>query len=551
MGASLAGLGRSLRVFATVFANPDLRRAALAYAAFGVAELATWVAMMVFAYDQGGATAAGLVGAVQLVPAALIAPFASLLGDRYRRDRVLLAGYLVQAVAMAATAVALLAAAPVPLVYVLAAATAASITLTRPVQAALLPALARTPEELTAANVADGTIESLGLFVGPALAGVLLGVANPGAVFATMAGAVLSSALVVAGIAPQPVAQASGPDGAAAVVRDLFGGFRALGTGREPRLVVGLMTAQAAVVGALDLLLVVLAFGPLGTGSAGVGLLNAASGIGALVGSVVTVLLVGRRRLAPPLLGGALAFGASLGATGLVPSRIAAPFFVAAGGAGLPPIDVAGRTMLQRVVPDAVLARVFGVLEGLRMAALAAGLAAAPALVAAVGARWSFVLVGAVLPVLTLLAWPRLAAIDAAAVVPRSELALLRAMPIFSPLPAPTLERLALRLVPVDAPAGTVVIREGDPGDRFYAIAAGTLVVTKAGRRVDAHGPGGFVGEIALLRDIPRTATVVAATDAALYALDREDFLEAVTGHAGSAAAAETVTAARLGRLGA
>ena len=299
-------------------------------------------------------------------------------------------------------------------------------------------------------------------------------------------------------------------------------------------------------MGALDLLLVVLAFRLLDTGSAGVGFLNAAFGVGSVLGAGGAVLLIGRRRLAPPLLWGAVLWGAALGLTGLASDLAAAAVLLAAAGAGRPLIDVAGRTLLQRVVDERVRARVFGVLEGLAMAALAVGFAVVPALTAVLGDRGAFLVVGAALPTAMLLAWPRLTAVDAGAVVPEAELALLRGVPIFAPLSAPVLEGLAARLVRVDAPTGTTVIREGDTGDRFYVLADGRVEVSVAGRAVDAHGPGGFFGEVALLRDVPRTATVTATTDVRLFALERADFLEAVTGHAASADAAAAVVRTRF-----
>ena len=477
-------------------------------------------------------------------PATIFAPFASLLGDRYRRERVLLAGYVIQALAMGMTAAALLADAPLPIVYALAALAATTITLTRPAQGSLLPSLARTPEELTAANAAAGWIESLSMFVGPAVAGVLLAVSGPGAVFAVMAGALFVSALLTARIGARSAPPAPTHEGSA--LDELLGGFRALVHERRPRLVVLLIGSYAVVEGALDVMLVVLALKMLHIGSGGVGFLNAAVGVGGIVGAALTALLVARRRLAPPLVGGAAALGTALVTIGLFPSRILAPALVALAGAGRPLIDVSGRTLLQRVVPDRVLSRVFGVLEGLYMAGLALGLTVTPILFALFGERATFVVVGAFLPGVYLLAWRRLAGIDASVAVPEARLALLRSLPIFAPLPAPSLERVASLLIPTQAPSGTEVVRQGEPGDRFYVIESGEVTVSKNGREVATLEHGDFFGEIALLREIPRTATVTVRKDAMLYALERDDFLEAVTGHPQSAEAADAVTRARL-----
>jgi MFS family permease len=551
MRAALSSFAQSARVSWGVFGNPDLRRVELAFVGFTASEWATWIAILVYAYQVGGAAAAGTIGVIQLIPAAIFAPFASVLGDRYRRERVLLASYLIQALATGAMAAALFSGAPLPAIYAFAALSATSITLTRPAQGALLPSLARTPEELTAVNVAAGWIESLSVFGGPALCGVLLGVWGPGVVFAAMSGALLCSALLAARIDGRSASAHAHGEPASSVLGELLGGFHALVGERRPRLVVCLMSAGFIVEGAIDILLVVLAFRVLGFGSAGVGFLNAAFGVGGIVGAAVTTLFVAWRRLAPSLFGGAAAWGMALVLIGFFPSRIAAPVLVGVAGVGRPLIDVAGRTLLQRVVPDRVLSRVFGVLEGLYMAGLVLGLTSAPVLLAILGERATFAAVGAFLLLIFLLASRRLAEIDAASVVPEARLALLRSLPLFAPLSAPVMELLASRLVPVEVVAGTEIIRQGDPGDRFYIVAEGEVAVSKDGRPVVSLEQGDFFGEIALLRDVRRTATVTAHTDVRLYALERDDFLEAVTGHPLSKEAADTVTRARLDDQGA
>jgi MFS family permease len=544
--AALSSFARSVRVSLGVFRNPDLRRVELAFIGFTAAEWSTWIAIMVFAYEASGVAAAAGIGVIQLIPAAIFAPFASVLGDRFRRERVLLAGYLLQTLSVGATAAALLAQAPVSAIYALATLVATSITLTRPAQGSLLPSLARTPQELTAANVAVGWIESLSMFGGPALTGVLLGVSGPGVVFAVMAGALLCSALMVARIQGQSAPTLAHSGSVPGMLGELLGGFHALVGERQPRLVVCLMGAHFVVAGTIDVLFVVLSFQILDLGSAGVGFLNAAFGVGGIVGAGLTMLLVARRRLAPPLYGGAAAWGGALVAIGLFPNRIAAPVLVGVAGVGRPLIDVAGRTLLQRVVPDRVLSRVFGVLEGLYMAGLAVGLAVIPALFALIGVRATFVVAGAFLPVLFLLLSRRLAEVDASATVSETRLALLRSLPIFTPLPAPAIERVASRLIPTEAAAGTPIVRQGEPGDRFYIISDGEVTVSRDGHDVASLGGGGFFGEIALLRDALRNATVTARTRVRLYALERDDFLEVVTGHKQSAEAADAVTRERL-----
>jgi MFS family permease len=528
-------------VLGGVFGNPELRRVELAFAGFNGAEWGVWIAMLVYAYEQGGATTAGLVAVAQLVPAGLAAPFAAALADRHAPGRVLALGYVAQGLAMGATAAALLSDAPPLLAYGLAAVAATFVTVTRPTQSALVPALARTPEELTATNVVSGWIESVSVLAAPALTGVLVAVASPGWVFAVMAGvAVVSAALVARVHAPPPMGD-SRP-----ALEEAVAGFRLLAREPAARVLVGLLGAQFVAIGALDVLYVVLAISVLELGGSGAGYLNAAFGAGGVAGIAVTVALVGRRHLLPPLLLGVAVWGAAFALLAAWPTALGALLLLAAAGAGRSLLDVAGRTILQRTAPGDVLSRVFGVLEGLSMAGLAIGSLLTPALVGLAGARWAILGVGALLPLTVLVTGRRLAEIDRRAPVPVVEIALLRSLPLFAPLGAPALEGLAHGLVEVRVPAATPVVAEGEHGDRFYVVAEGELDVTAGGLELGRVGRGDGFGELALLRDVPRTATVTARTDARLYALDKARFLASVASHPSTAVEAERLVHERL-----
>jgi hypothetical protein len=527
-----------MRVVRGVFGNRDLRRVELAFAAFNAAEWGVWIAMLVYAYSRGGATEAGIVAAVQLVPAALFAPVGAGLADRLPPARVLTLAYAVLATALAATAAALLGGAPAPLSYALAAVAATAVTLTRPAQAALVPGLARAPEELTAANVVGGWIESISLVVAPAATGVLLAVGSPGLVFAVMAA--LSAA---GGVAVLPV---KGPPAAAPAAEAPRPTLALLQEEPEARLLLGLLAAESVAIGALDVVFVVLAVSLLELGGSGAGYLNAAFGAGGVLGIVATAALVGRSRLTPALAAGGLVWGAAFLLLGVRPGTAAAFALLVVAGAGRSVVDVAGRTLLQRIAPVDLLARVFGVLEGLSMAALAVGSLLTPLLVALAGGRAAVIGVGAILPVALLLAASRLRAIDRRADVPVVELALLRSLSVFAPLGPPALESLARELEPLDAPAGAVVVTEGEPGELFYAVADGELEASAAGEPLRVLRRGDSFGEIALLRSVPRTATVRATKPARLYTLGRAPFLAAVTGHPAAVEEAERVVGERL-----
>jgi MFS family permease len=538
-------LRESLRAFAAVFHNEDLRRLELAWSGSIIGQWGYEVALAVFAYRAGGATAVGLVALVRLLPAAIIAPFAALLGDRFHRKRIMVAADLARVCAMAGAAAAVFAGAPAVTVYALAAIAAVTGTAFGPAQSALLPSLARSPEELTAANATSTTLESVGFFVGPALGGLLLAVTSVGAVFTLAAALFLWSAFVLGRIGSD---SRGGPGiEGDSILREALAGFRAIAAERRLRLIVGLYGAQTLAAGILRVLLVVTAFQVLDLGPSGVGFLNSAVGIGALAGMLVMLTLIGTSRLAAVFRLGILLWGVPLVLLGIWPSVVAAVILLGVLGVGNTLVDVAGLTLLQRAAPDEVRARVFGVLESVFLGTIAIGAILAPLLTSALGARGALIAAGGGLSVLVLLLWRPLSAADVTAAAPESTLMLLRGIPIFAPLPPVTLEQLASRLSRVRVPAGEVILRQGDPGDRFYVIGEGEVEIALDGGPPKTLGRGAYFGEIALLRDVPRTATVTTRTEVELYVLERDVFIAAVTGHAPSAEAADAVIATRLG----
>ena len=526
-------------------ANPSLRRVQLGYVGFNAAEYAVWIAVLVYAYDRGGTTVAALVAAAQLAPCVIAAPVFAALADRRPPGRVLVAGYVAQAAATAVTGAVILLGAPAAVVYAAAIVAGVPFTITRPTQSTLLPSVARTPDELTAANVVTNWSEGVGTVAGPVVAGLIIAAGGPGWVLVAFAAVALASAAAV-----WPVRDAARAALGAGTADDAAGsalaGLRALRADPPARFLVGLVGAQAVVLGALDVLNVVLAFQILDIGRSGVGFLNAAFGAGGIAGGALTVALVGRRRLAPPLLVGVAVWGAAFVVLGVQSSTAGAFVLLGAAGAARSLVDVSGRTLLQRVCDPMALARVFGVLEGLDMAGYALGSLLVPLLAGLGGARAAVIGVGLVLPAVMLVGLRRLLTIDGHATVPVVQIGLLRRSELFAPLPAPAMEAIAHSLVPVAVPAGTVVVREGEPGERYYAIADGEVLVTRAGAPIATLTRGEGFGEIALLRDVPRTATVTTARDAQLYTLAKDAFLAAVTGHAPTRAVAEGLVAGRL-----
>ena len=545
MRGLLRQLAESGRAFRDVFRNPALRRIELAWAASIIGTWAYGIAVVVYAYEQGGATAVGVIGLGRWLAAAIASPFAAILGDRYDRRWVMAGSDLARAALIGGAALAAFADAPPVTIYVLAGLVSVASTAFRPAEAALIPSLATTPEELTAANVAASTIESVGIFAGPAIGGILLAAFGPGVVFLVTGAAMLWSALLIARI--RPSAEPKAERETVSVIDEFLAGFRTIARERRMRLLVGLFSAQTFVDGMLSVLIVVIALKLLDTGQAGVGFLNSAVGVGGLLGALAAAALVGRRRQAADFGLGIFIWGVPIALVAIWPNQVFVLVLLAVVGIGNTIVDVSGMTLLQRSAPDEVLARVFGVLESVLLFTVALGAIAAPLLLNWLGTRGALIVAGALLPLVVIPAWPMLNAIDRAAEVPVERLEFLRANPIFAPLPGSTLEQLAGALEEVRAPVGEEIVRQGEPGDRFYLIKEGTLDVYIDGELVQSLRPGESFGEIALLKDVPRTATVTARTEAALLALDRRHFLAAVTGFGPSLSAAEGVIGMRLG----
>jgi len=523
------------------FANPDLRRLQLAWLGSAIGNWGYFVALSVYAYGEGGADAVGLIWVIRLVPAAVLSAPIATLADRFARRTVMVVTDLSRAILMLVAAGTIAADAPSGVVYALVVASTLVGVPFRPAQAALTPRLARDPAELSAANVASSTIESVAGFVGPALGGLLLVASSPALVFAFNAATFVWSALLVLRI--RATEEAGGRRERQGFVAELSAGIGVIARDRDVRTVSLLYTAQTLVAGVLNVLVVLVALELLETGPAGVGYLNAALGVGGIVGGFAALLLAARGRLASDFGIGLALFGlplAGLAALTNVPVALVALALI---GLGNSIVDVSAITLLQRLVGDEVLGRVLGTLEGMLIGAIGVGALLAPVLADALGIEGALLASGLLLPVVTLAAIARLRAADGRAAAP-PHLGLLRGVPFLAGLPEPVLERLATSAIETRYPAGGEIIRAGEAGDLFYVLAEGEVEV--AGRLLAA---GDSFGEIALLREVPRTASVVASTPVRVLTIEGAVFVAAVSGHAPSAAAADQVVAARLGTL--
>jgi MFS family permease len=537
-------LGNLITQFGAVARNTNLRRLELAYLTSITSEWAYTVALGVFAYEGGGAAAVGVVGLIRMLPAALATPFTAALADRYERERALLVVTLASSVALGASAALFYAGRNQIVIYALAVAHAVVSTLCRPAVAALMPSLATTPQQLVAANGVSLTLEGLGTLLGPLIAGIVLAIADAGVVFVIGAVVYLFAAVALAAIHVEGRLQFAHHR----AQTELTAGFRLLAREPQPRLIVLLFLAQTFVRGALNVLIVVIAFRLLDAGGGWVGLLSAAIGAGTLIGGFASMAFTGRR-LAMPFGLALVAWGTPIALIAAAPHRLTALLLLTVVGIANAVEDVTGETLLQRLISDEFLGRVLGVMFGAATAGMGIGAIVAPGLVSGLGVRGALVATGAFLPLVVLCSWRLLRRIDATAAAPAAELALLDAVPMFRPLPMAAKEQVANSLVRIEAPAGRDIVKEGEAGDRFYIVAAGRLGVTRDGHRMRDCGPGDYFGEIALLRDVPRTATVTARDDVELFALERSDFLDAATGHAVGRAAGEEVVTDRLAGL--
>lgn len=542
-------LAESVHAVRRVFENPNLRRIELAFAGAAVGRYALLIVVTIFTFHAGGVTAVAIVTVARQAASATVAPLAAALTDRLRRERVMLLSDLSRVACSAAMAAIVAVSGPNWPIYVIAVCSSMFGAVFRPAEAALIARVARTPQELTAANVATSTFDSVGVFAGPALGAFLIAASGYTLAFACVAVAFLWSAYFVsrisAGADERPAAEHTEEHGGG--LGELVAGFHVISTDSRLRLLFGLYWAQCVVAGALSVILVPTAIELLGTGNAGVGLLQSACGVGAIVGAALSIGLVARAKLATDFGFGLVLWGGPLILIAAIPHAVFAALALAILGAGNSIVDVCAVTLIQRSTPRELTGRVFGVLESVIVIGLGIGGLLTPILTHAFGIRTTLFAVGAVLPVLAVLSVRTLAKIDHGAKIPEEQIAALRAVPFLDLLQAQTIEFLASRTRRVELAAGERLFSAGDHGDSFYALAQGTLeIALPDGERKQDEAPG-YVGEIALLRDVPRTATVTAVTDTVLWALDRDDFLDAVAGHTRATSRADLVVASRLG----
>jgi MFS family permease len=541
-------LHQAAGAFASNARNADLRRAQLSFLGAWTAEWAFTVGLGIVAYRDGGVTAVGVVGLLRMVPSAILAPLLSPLADRGRRERVLVLVSLLRGVATGAAALVVGVGGPTPVVYLLAVLSTMAATLYRPAHSALLPSLCHSGYELASANVVRGLLDSAATLVGPLVAAVLLEFTSVTVVFAVAAVASIWAAALLLRLRYDAPPRPSAPI-EISLARAAAEGIRVVRRSRDIALIMALAAAQSFTRGALTVLTVVVAIDLLRTGEPGVGVLTAAIGAGAVVGSLAASLLVGSARLGAWFGVGVALWGVPVALIGAFPEQVAALVLLAGVGVGNSLIDLGGFTLLARLATDDVLARVFGVLESLVALFIGIGAIVTSLVIGLTGVRPALVVVGALCPLCALASWPRLRRMDRSIGVRDRDIATLQGVAMLAVLPLPAIEQLARGLEPLVIPAGRIVFSQGDIGDRYFVIESGVAEVIGDGRAVASLGPGEGFGEIALLRRSRRTATVRATTELRLQVLRSDHFLPVVLGYTPSAREAGSVVVSMLDRF--
>lgn len=523
------------------------------------------VALIVLVYrETQDPVILGIVGAARMIPYLVLSIPAGIITDRVDRRMVLLVSDLARMVCMLILAALVYLDGPLIVIVAVAMVAASFSTFFYPAMGALLPSLVRDEREFGPANSAWATLDNSAWIVGPGLAGLLLASGEIGLAFLINAGTFVFIAAILWTL-PSPKSAtaeaAASPPTSSAPSTDAAG-ESASSQPSEPvdetrkvlrwriprsidlRAVAGVVVLDIATwfaFGGVTILIVVIAVDVFQGGDAATGYLNTAVGVGGTIGAVVSGVLVLRPRLRPPLLlGGVIAAGAIV-LLGFAPSLGVAFVAIAVISLGALVLDVIRTTILQRVVPDRFRGRFTGLLMTTQTASEAGGTLVLPMLaavfsIATVFSVLAVIVLGALAASLVLIG----SAANVAAGPYDAALRRLARLSIFGGLSAARVEAGLRALEPIHVIAGAVVIRQGEPADRFYVIGEGSFEVAQADDAGAAHvlrrlEQDAVFGERGIIARAPRSATVTALTDGLLFAMDGAAFLELVGARSGVA----------------
>jgi MFS family permease len=534
------------RALAVDFETPNRARLAIGKILTSFAGWSFALALGVYGFEAHGIVGVGVVALIRYLPGAAAAPIAGLIIDRHsRRDILVLSAAAMALVLAGATAAAALGA-PTAVVFVFPGLYAIVSAAYTPAESSMSPMLAETPQQLSAGNVNDSVMENSGSLLGAIGTGVLLTATSPAFVFGVCAGASLIVFVLLIGVPrDRRPAYLEQPSELAGAAREIAVGIRTLAAHPALRLAWTTTAALLLFEGFAEVIVVSLALHVLDLSEGSVGFLKATWELGAIVGGAGLVLLLDRGRLVIAIAGGSVLVGLAAVLPGLWPEPVAAYGGWFGIGVGFVFVEVAAKTLTQRLGDDETMGRLLTLLQSGRLAAMALGSLCAIVLDEVLGTRGAIVVLGALMPAFVLLCWTRLRSYEVGAPVAAGPYHLLRHNSIFEPLPMATVERLSHDLTEIEFEAGVDVIVQGDPGDRFYLIESGQVEVFEHGEFRRNEGPGESFGEIALLHDVPRTATVRTTEPTRLLELEREQFLVAVTGHRRSKQVASSVVTDR------
>ncbi len=530
----------------TVFGNPGVRRVQLAFFGSGIGDWAYATAVTVWAYQDGGATAVGAFQAARFVVAAVAGPVGATIADRMSRRTFMVISDAVRAVLVAGAALCVAAGFDFA-VYALAMLAVIAGAPFRAAQAGLVPQLVDDPVELTASNAVASNLENVVVFAGPALGALMVGTVGIESAFWLNVATFAWSCGLVLGVRvpPRPTESSADEDESPGLLRESLGGVAVIARHPDLRTTAVLAALQGGLFGALTVLNVIIAIDMLDAGPDGVGILNALLGFGCVAGGLVVLARVARQRVATDMAIGVVGWALPFLLLAAYPSAPTAIIALLLVGFMDPWVNLGLDTLPQRLSDDRSISRVFATIDAALVAAMSLGSVAAPILLEVLGLRGTLLVLGISVTAYALAMLPRMRRLDDRLQAP-PEVAVLSAVPMFAPLSPSVLESLARASRRDHVTAGDVVVAEGDPAQEFFVILSGEVEVTRGNDVLRREGAGDVFGEIGLLRDVPRTATVTATTDTELLVLGRQAFLETVSGTIESQRAAEDLAWRRL-----